>query len=196
MSAERPVTQLLVEASNGSPSATSELLVLVYDQLHELATAMFRDQSARCTLQPTALVHEAYVRLVHQQIDWSSRAQFFAVAAKAMRSVLVDHARARGRAKRGGDHQRITMTVADERHAEAADRIVELPIDTIGAIDTALDELARLDRRKADLVELRFFGGLTSEQAADVLGISRSTAAEDWRLARAWLHARLESEGW
>ena len=185
---DAPVTRLLARAAGGSDSAAAELLEMVYEQLRELAGAMFRDQRPGGTLQPTALVHETYLRLVGQEIDWSSRAQFFVVASKAMRSILVDHARSRGRAKRGAGWERVTIDVADETPMASGG----VPIE---AIDGALEALAALDERKARLVELRFFGGLTSEQAADVVGISRSTAAEEWRVARAWLHQRLAPEG-
>lgn len=191
-STEAPITQLLSRAAGGSASAASDLLVMVYDELHAIARAMFADQRAGGTLQPTALVHEAYLRLVRQDVDWSSRSQFFVIASKAMRSILVDHARGRGRDKRGGGWRRVALTVADETPSPAESGPNGVPIE---AIDAALTALAELDERKARLVELRFFGGLSSEQAAEVLGISRSTAAEDWRTARAWLHQRLQAEG-
>lgn len=185
--------ELLARMAHGAEDgdrAAAELLTLVYEQLHGLASALFRDQRAGGTLQPTALVHEAYLRLVNQEIAWSSKAQFFVVSAKAMRSILVDHARARGRDKRGGDWRRVTLSMAEETPAIEPG----VPLAAIDGIDAALTELAALDERKARLVELRFFGGLTSEQAADVLGVSRSTVAEDWRIARAWLIRRLDQE--
>jgi len=175
---------LLDEAASGSTSASAEVLVRLYEELRELAAALFRDQSPGGTLQPTALVHEAYLRLVDQDIAASSRAQFFVLATKAMRSVLVDHARARGRAKRGGGRERVALEAIDETPLSVSG----VPIEDI---DAALAELASFDERKAQLVELRFFGGLTADQAAEVLGIARSTAAEEWRVARAWLHHRL-----
>ncbi len=180
------VTQILNRAAAGSDSAAAELLPIVYDELRALAAAFFRDQRPDNTLQPTALVHEAYLKLVDQSIEWSSRNQFFVVAAKAMRSILVDHARGKRRQKRGGDRQRVTLN--DGPIAVQAD---ELPIEEI---DAALARLAQLDERKAQLVELRFFGGLTLEQAADAIGMARSTAAEDWRMARAWLYDALRDE--
>jgi RNA polymerase sigma factor (TIGR02999 family) len=161
----------------------------VYDQLHSLASAFFRDQRPGNTLQPTALVHEAYLRLVDQTgIDWSGRNQFFALASKAMRSILVDHARGKGALKRGGSHQRIPLNEADHTPAGLDDL-------TVLAIDEAMTRLAALDERKARLVELRFFGGLSGDEAADVLGIARSTAAEEWRMARAWLYRELGDAG-
>jgi len=180
------VTLLLERAAGGSDSAAGELLELVYEELRGLAGGMFRDQRPGGTLQPTALVHEAYLKLVGQDIAWSSRAQFFVVATKAMRSILVDHARSRGRDKRGGGWQRVTLQAVDATPATANGVDIE-------SIDEALASLADLDPRKAQLVELRFFGGLTAEEAAEVIGISRSTAAEEWRVARAWLYQRLEA---
>ncbi|MCA9284272.1 MAG: sigma-70 family RNA polymerase sigma factor [Phycisphaerales bacterium] len=180
------VTLLLERAAAGSDSAAGELLELVYEELRRLAGGMFRDQRPGGTLQPTALVHEAYIKLVGQDIAWSSRAQFFVVATQAMRSILVDHARSRHRAKRGGGWQRVTLEAVDATPA------MQDGVD-IESIDQALAALAQLDPRKARLVELRFFGGLTSEEAAEVLDISRSTAAEEWRVARAWLYQRLEA---
>jgi RNA polymerase sigma factor (TIGR02999 family) len=185
-SAQQTVTRLLNNAAEGRSSAAAELLPIVYEELRALAASFFRDQKSGHTLQPTALVHEAYVKLVDQTIAWSSRNQFFAVAAKAMRSILVDHARSKGREKRGGDWQRVSLS-ADPSGSDGD----ELPVE---AIDTALKRLADLDERKARLVELRFFGGLTLEEAADVLGLARSTAAEDWRMARAWLYDELKDE--
>ncbi len=178
------VTQLLNRAALEGDAAIAELLPIVYDELRALASAVFRNQSPGHTLQPTALVHEAYLKLVNQPIDWSGRGQFFVVAAMAMRSILVDHARGRGRLKRGGGAKRVSLSEIDPTPQT-------LDAETVLAIDEAMKMLAELDERKARLVELRFFGGLSSDEAADVLGISRSTAAEDWRLARAWLHLRL-----
>jgi RNA polymerase sigma factor (TIGR02999 family) len=163
-------------------------LPIVYDELRELASKFFRDQRPGNTLQPTALVHEAYMKLVDQSIQWQNRNQFFVVAAKAMRSILVDHARARGALKRGGDQHRVPLNDADQTPAE-------LDEPMILAIDEAMTRLAAMDERKARLVELRFFGGLTSDQAADALDIARSTAAEEWRMARAWLYAQLQDDG-
>jgi RNA polymerase sigma-70 factor, ECF subfamily len=174
-------------------SAVAELLPIVYDELRSLAASLFSDQKAGHTLQPTAIVHEAYLKLVDQSIDWQSRRQFFAVAASAMRSILVDHARRKGAAKRSGGLQRVPLDQADA--TPVLGRAGE-PLDaaTILAIDEAMTRLAEFDPRKAELVEMRFFAGLTSEEAADALGISRSTAAEEWRTARAWLYSQLKGE--
>jgi RNA polymerase sigma factor (TIGR02999 family) len=180
------VTRLLHAAAGGSDSAVNDLLPLVYDSLRSLAADFFLRERRGHTLQPTALVHEAYLRLVRQEgVDWQSRGQFFVIAGKAMRNILVDHARGRNRAKRGGDWGRLTL---DGVHVPA-----DQPdgLDML-ALDDALERLTRLDERKARLVELRFFAGLSSEDAAQLLGISRSTAAEEWRMARAWLHRELK----
>ena len=186
---QETVTRLLNGVAHGEAAAAEELLPMVYDELRSLAAALFRDQKAGHTLQPTALVHEAYMKLVGRaDIQWSSRNQFFVLAAKAMRSILVDHARGKNRLKRGGGWQRVSIDVA-EPAAEGKARGRE-PLDIL-ALDEAVAGLAELNDRHARLVELRFFGGLDEANAAEVLGISRSTAAEDWRLARAWLKLRL-----
>jgi RNA polymerase sigma factor (TIGR02999 family) len=183
------VTRLLNEAAGGSDSAVNDLLPLVYDSLRSLAADFFLEERRGHTLQPTALVHEAYLRLVRQEgVDWQSRGQFFVIAAKAMRNILVDHARGRNRLKRGGGWERFTLegVPAGEGDGDALDLI---------ALDEAMEKLTRLDERKARLVELRFFAGLSSEDAAELLGVSRSTAAEEWRMARAWLYRELKGSG-
>ncbi|MCI0363824.1 MAG: ECF-type sigma factor [Phycisphaerales bacterium] len=193
---QQDATRLLRRASEGEIAAAADLLPLVYDQLHSLAEAYFRNERLSHTLQPTALVHEAYLRLVDQTaIEWKSRNQFFVVAAKAMRNILVDHARTRNRAKRGGARgahgawQEITIQAVEQTLADRDS--LTAGMDMI-RVDEVLAKLARFDERKAALVELRFFAGLTSEDAADVLGISRTTASEEWRMARAWLHRELK----
>lgn len=187
---QQNATQLLNRASGGEVAAAADLLPLVYDELRALAEHFFRNERASHTLQPTALVHEAYMRLVDSDaIEWKSRAQFFVIAAKAMRNILVDHARSRGRQKRGGGWQELTLD-AVERDFNAGDGAKA--IDML-ALDEALERLAKMDERKARLVELRFFAGLSSEDAARLLDISRTTAAEDWRMARAWLHRELRA---
>lgn len=200
---QQEATRLLRLASDGEIAAAADLLPLVYDELHSLAQAYFHSERANHTLQPTALVHEAYLRLVDQtSIEWRSRNQFFVVAAKAMRNILVDHARGKGRQKRGGSlrhqagsakspaWQEVTLHAVEQALGAAQGGRAE-PID-MAAVDEALERLAALDEGKARLVELRFFAGLTSEDAADVLGISRTTASEEWRMARAWLHRELK----
>lgn len=188
---QQTVTRLLnrvaASADRSHDLAAAELLGMVYDELRLLASGFFRDQHPGHTLQPTALVHEAYLKLVDQSIDWQSRNQFFVVAAKAMRSVLVDHARRKGRLKHGGARDRIPLNAADETPTA-------LDEPTVLAIDEAMTRLAEMDQRKAKLVELRFFAGLTADEAADALGIARSTAAEEWRMARAWLYTQLQAD--
>lgn len=192
MTDQQTITQLLNRAAasnDGSKgSAANELLAIVYDELRSLASGFFRDQKPGNTLQPTALVHEAYLKLVDQSIQWQSRNQFFVVAAKAMRSILVDHARRKGALKRGGEApKRVSLNDFTPQLTKGA----ALDEVTLLAIDEAMSRLAKFDERKARLVELRFFAGLTSEEAADALGMARSTAAEEWRIARAWLYSEL-----
>ncbi|MBX3352940.1 MAG: sigma-70 family RNA polymerase sigma factor [Phycisphaeraceae bacterium] len=187
---QQEATRLLNRASEGEIAAAADLLPLVYAELHSLAEAFFRRERQEHTLQPTALVHEAYLRLVDQtSIEWKSRNQFFVIAAKAMRNILVDHARSRGRLKRGGDWREVTL---DAVEADLGGTETD-PIDLI-AVSEALDRLSRLDERKARLVELRFFAGLNEADAAELMGIARSTASEEWRMARAWLHNELKGE--
>lgn len=188
---QRTATRLLNRASGGEVVAAADLLPLVYNELRALAEQFFRNEHADHTLQPTALVHEAYLRLVDSDaVEWRSRAQFFAIAAKAMRNILVDHARARGRRKRGGDWRQITLDAVERDLGGAGDASGAL--DML-ALNEAMYRLAALDDRKARLVELRFFAGLSSEDAASLLGVSRTTASEEWRMARAWLHKELRS---
>ncbi len=189
-------TRLLQAAARGEDGAAAELLPLVYDELRGLAAAYFREESGGHTLQPTALVHEAYVRLIDlETVEWRSRAQFFVIASRAMRNILVDHARARGRLKRGGDRRRITLAAADAELAGAAGPALADDGVDLERLDDALRRLAEMDERKARLVELRFFAGLDERTAADVLGMARSTASEHWRMARAWLHRALREDG-
>lgn len=187
---QQEATQLLNRASQGEIAAAADLLPMVYAELRALAQAFFNDERDSHTLEPTALVHEAYLRLVDStSIEWKSRNQFFVIAAKAMRNILVDHARARGSLKRGGDWQEVTLQAVE---AQVRGSSVQ-PIDLV-ALHDALERLARVDERKARLVELRYFAGLNEAEAAEVIGISRSTASEEWRLARAWLHKELRGD--
>ena len=177
-------TRILGEMRRGDGTAARRLLVLVYDELRALAGDMFRDQSPDHTWQPTALVHEAYMRLVNQkEAQWTDRAHFLAVAAKAMRNLLIDHARKRKAGKRGGGMERVALDAVVD---SAAERSVDLL-----ALDEALEELGRLHERQARVVELRFFGGLTIPATAEVLEISPASVDNDWRMARAWLTRRL-----
>jgi len=181
MAPESPITQVLAELRRGDPHAASRLMPLVYEELRALAGRYLRAEAGGHTLQPTALVHEAYLRLVDQtDADWQNRAHFFAVAAQAMRHILVDHARRRGAAKRGGDRRKLAPEVAEGVATERDEYLL--------ALDEALARLATFDPQHSRIVELRFFGGLTLEETAAVLGISPKTVQRDWIMARAWLH--------
>ncbi len=181
------VTRLLLDWSEGNRTAVDELMPLVYDELHRLASSYMRRERDEHTLQPTALIHEAYFRLVDQdRIEWRSRAQFFGIAAQAMRRILVDHARGRRYAKRQGSEQQISL---DEASLPTAGRTTDLV-----ALDDALTSLASFDPRLSQVVELRVFGGLTIEETAAVLGVSNTTVITDYRAARAWLFRELSQE--
>ena len=160
-------------------------LALVYDELRRMAGAYLARERSGHTLQPTALVHEAYLKLAGQDGRWTDPSHFAALCAGAMRRILVDHARGRRAQKRGGSGERVTLSGLGGVEEASEDSLDLL------AVDEALRELSTLNRRQADLIELRFFGGLTLEDAARHLGIARSTAIADWRLARAWLNAKL-----
>jgi len=180
------VTRLLRELRGGNDAAREELWSLVYDELRRLAGHYMKHERAGHTLQATALVHEAYVNLVGSDVTASSRVEFLGLAARAMRNILVDHARRRGRAKRGGDAARLTLDEGLLEDGGSPDELV--------ALDQALDGLARQDERKARVVELHFFGGLTYEEIAGALGVSLSTVRVDMRFSRAWLRAALEGD--
>jgi RNA polymerase sigma factor (TIGR02999 family) len=181
------ITGLLDDWGRGDPRALDRLLPLVYAELRRVAGRQLRLERDGHTLQPTALVHEAYLRLVDQrQVHWQSRAHFFAVSAQIMRRVLVDHARRRKAAKRGDDIERVSLD--HEVAARASDAI------SILALDRALERLEGVDPALARIVELRAFGGLTIDEAAHVLKVSPSTAKRDWRTARAWLVRELGME--
>lgn len=177
------ITQLLADWSAGEPAAGDRLLLLVYAELHAIATRYMRDEHAAATLQPTALINEAYLRLVGSDVEWESRRHFLAIAARTMRRVLVDHARAKKSDKRGGG--RVGVTLDDQAVSTHDD-----PIDVI-AIDDALEDLAALDERKARAVELHYFGGLGYADVARVMGVSEPTVARDLRFARSWIYDRL-----
>ncbi|MHC4429258.1 MAG: ECF-type sigma factor, partial [Planctomycetota bacterium] len=175
MPTQQVITRLVVEASGGDHRAVNELLPLVYEELRQLAGAMMRQERSDHTLQPTALVHEAYLKLVDRtHMQWTDRAHFLAVAAQAVRHVLVDHARGHGRRKRGGGRAKIPL---DERRAASPERPAK-PVDLL-AVDEALENLATDDPREARVVEMRFFGGMTIEETAAVLGISVATVERD-----------------
>jgi len=178
------VTQILLEFKLGSREASDRLIPLVYKELRRIASAHLRRESTRNSLQPTALVHEAYLRLIDiRQIDWQSRAHFFSIASTLMRRILVDHARAHRAQKRGGHEETIYI---DEALLQSPGRAPE-----VVALDDALLQLARLDQRQAKIVEMRFFGGMTEEETGEVLGISARTVKRDWRIAKAWLFKEL-----
>lgn len=179
-SSPQNVTQLLLDWRNGDKDALDRLMPLVYEELRRMADYYMRNERQGHTLQTSALVNEAYLRLVdHGNIEWQNRAHFFGVAAQAMRRILVDHARTRNYAKRGGAARHVSL---DEAATLAEERAAELI-----ALDDALQQLARMDLRKSRVVELRYFGGLSLEETAEVLGVSIITVTRDWSTAKAWL---------
>ena len=184
---ESPVTTLLVRWRGGDPRALESLMPLVYDELRSLARRYLRDERPDHTLQSTALVHEAYVRLIGRDPPTlENRAHFFGIAARLMRQVLVDHARTQRAAKRGAGACTLTLTAAED---------VAQPMDAdVLRLDDALNELARLDARQSRIVELRFFTGLSLDETAGVLGISPATVSREWTTARAWLHRELSRD--
>jgi RNA polymerase sigma-70 factor (ECF subfamily) len=178
------VTELLVEWGKGDQAALDKLMPLVYQELRRLANNYLRRERANHTLQPTALVNEAYLRLVDQKNVWQNRAQFFGVAAQLMRRILVDHARLHQAEKRGGsDQQRLSLTNVD--------RAINKPEIDLLALHEALNELAEVDPQQSRIVELKFFGGLSIEETAEVLEIGHATVERDWKVARAWLRSKL-----
>lgn len=181
------VTALLHAWTAGDRAAGDQLMTVVYQELRNRAAGQLRRERRGHTLQPTALVHEAYVRLVDQRrVEWQNRGQFFGVACQMMRRILVDHARAHRMAKRSGQWARVTLD-------EALRATPPVDVDVLD-LDAALTRLAAFDPRKSQLAELRFFGGLSLEEAAEAVGISRATAERDWQAARAWLLKELRGE--
>jgi RNA polymerase sigma factor (TIGR02999 family) len=182
------ITQLLIEWNEGSKDAFEQLIPLVYHELHRIARRHLRRESPERTLQTTALVHEAYMRLIDQtRANWQNRAQFFAVAANIMRRILIDHARKRLRPKRGGEIFKISL---DEREIDVSDERAAALV----ALDEALMRLAKEDPQKARIVELRYFGGLSIEETAQALGIGTATVIRHWRIAKAWLYKEIVGE--
>lgn len=177
------VTQLLVAWSDGNPAARDELIPLVYAELHRLAQGYLRRERRGHTLQSAALVHEAFLRLVDQRVAWRNRAHFFGIAAQSMRRILVDYARSRQNDKHGGAQIHLEL---DEALDEAAARDADLV-----SLDDALKSLSEIDPQQSRVIELRYFGGLTIEETAEVLGVSDTTVEREWRLARAWLRREL-----
>jgi RNA polymerase sigma-70 factor, ECF subfamily len=185
--APQEVTQLLKAWSNGEQEALDRLIPLVYHELHRLAHRYMGRERSVHTLQSTALVHEAYERLIHlKDMSWQNRAHFFAVSAQVMRRILVDYARSRRYRKRGGEWRQVPL---NEAVAVFRDRRTD-----IVALDDALQALARIDPRKSRMVEMRFFGGLSIKETADVLSVSEDTVLRDWRLAKVWLLRELSQK--
>jgi len=184
---QHDVTQRLLAWSDGDREALDQLIPLVYDHLRQLARRYMRRERAGHTLQTTALVNEVYLRLIDQrQVHWQNRAHFFAIAAQLMRRIVVDHARTQHRAKRGGGAERLSL---DEAALMSPAQSAEML-----ALDEALQSLAKIDNRKAQVIEMRYFGGLSVEEAAAVLGVSENTVIRDWALAKAWLRREMDGE--
>ncbi|HMM78591.1 MAG TPA: sigma-70 family RNA polymerase sigma factor [Pyrinomonadaceae bacterium] len=178
------VTGILVRLSDGDRDAVNDLLPLVYEELRRLAGNYLRQERSDHTLQPTALVNEAYLKMVDiNQISWQNKAHFVAVAANQMRRILVDHARRRNAFKRGGKFHILTLNDEIDKAADETTELIEL--------DDALTELARMDALKAQIVEMRYFGGLTMDEVAEVLGVSVITVKRHWKMTKAWLYGRL-----
>ena len=182
------ITELLAEWSDGNQSALDELYPLVYEELHRLARRYMSRERKGHTLQTTALINEAYVRLVDQRnVRWANRSHFFAISAQIMRRILIDHARRHAYAKRGGGAQQVSLE-------EAATVTPDQSLDLL-RLDEALKSLSEMDPRRGQVVELRFFGGLNNEEIAGVLKISENTVTRDWNMARAWLYQQLTGSG-
>src|SRR5215210_2198688 len=180
------VTRLLQDLSGGDKAALDRLIPYVHEEPRRLARAHMRRERPGHTLQTTALINEAYMRLVGQEVPWQGRAHFFGIASRLMRQILVDYARAQNYQKRGGGQQQVSLS-------EAAGAVGGRAAELI-ALDDALERLAALDPQQARVVELRFFGGLTIEEAAEVLGVSHATIERDWRAARAWLRREMSQD--
>jgi RNA polymerase sigma-70 factor (ECF subfamily) len=183
---QEDVTALLGQLAKGNDAAASKLIPIVYDELRRLAAGYMRHERKDHTLQPTALVHEAYLKLIQQRaVDWQGRAHFFGIAAQVMRRILIDHARGHLRDKRGGGAIPVPLEEALVFAPEQSCELVKL--------DESLQRLAKLDPRQSKIVELRFFGGLTVEQTAESLGISPKTVKREWSMAKAWLHGDVKT---
>ena len=179
------VTQMLKEWSDGNQNIFDKLMPLVYEELRRQASRYLRKERSNHTLQTTALIHEAYLKLIDQKnVEWQNRAHFFAIAAQAMRRILVDYARERHRAKRGGAAENLSL----EKAAFIVSK--EKSLDLV-ALDEALSRLAKFDERQARVVELKFFSGLDIDETAEVLGVSNATVRRDWNMAKAWLHQEI-----
>lgn len=182
------LTQMLIQLSQGKSQVVDDILPLIYDELRSLASNYLRRERSDHTLQPTALVHEAYIKLIDQtQVKWQNRAHFFGIAANIMRRILVDYARKHHADKRGGDAEKLPLEeeiliVSEGKSAELL------------ALDEALENLAKIDPQKSKIVELRYFGGLSVEETAEVLGVSEITVKRHWRMAKAWLYGQLAND--
>ncbi len=184
MPSPNEITEQLIAWGNGDAAALNELIPVVYQELRRMAGNYLRMEKPGHTLQPTALVHEAWLRLIDQtRVDWQNRAQFFGVAAQMMRRILVDHAKTKHREKRGGDAVKLSLDDAINLSRERAADLI--------ALDDALDELTRIDGRKSRVVELRYFAGFSVEETAQILEVSPDTVMRDWKMAKAWLYQRI-----
>lgn len=187
MSDSKGVTELLIDLSNGKTRAADEILPVVYDELKRIARYYMSKESASHTLQATALVHETYLKLIDQRkVDWQNRAHFFGLAAEIMRRILVNHARDKKAEKRGGELRKISLSVA-------IDEFQQKDIDIL-VLNESLEDLAEFDKRKAKVVELKFFGGLTTKEICEVLQVSDATVEREWTFAKAWLFSRMKNE--
>jgi RNA polymerase sigma-70 factor, ECF subfamily len=181
------VTERLIAWSAGDRAAFDHLLPIVYQELRRMAGAYLRQENPGHTLQPTALVHETWLRLIDQtRVNWQNRAQFFGVAAQMMRRILVDHAKAKHREKRGGDAVKLSL---DDVVNLSQERVTDLL-----ALNDALDDLSRIDGRKSRVIELRYFGGFSVEETAQILEVSPETVIRDWKMAKAWLYQQIKRE--
>ncbi|MEP7212391.1 MAG: sigma-70 family RNA polymerase sigma factor [Acidobacteriota bacterium] len=179
------ITQMLLELTDGNEEVVNQILPHIYDELRRLASSYLRRERSNHTLQPTALVHEAYMKLIDQsRVKWQNRAHFFGIAAQVMRRILMDHARKHTAEKRGGDAE--LLPIEEEILIVSHDKSAELI-----ALDDALQQLAEMDERKARIVELRYFGGLSIEETAEVLRVSVPTVNREWRMAKAWLYSEI-----
>lgn len=182
------ITQMLIELTDGNTEVVNRILPHIYDELRRLASSYLRRERSDHTLQPTALVHEAYLKLIDQKrVQWQNRAHFFGIAAQVMRRILMDHARKHGAEKRGGDAEK--LPIEEEILIVSNGRSAELL-----ALDDALEELAKMDPQKAKIVELRYFGGLSIEETAEVMGVSVPTINRQWRTAKAWLYGQIAND--
>ena len=190
MSKEPPheITRMLLELTDGNEEVVNQILPHIYDELRRLASSYLRRERSNHTLQPTALVHEAYMKLIDQsRVKWQNRAHFFGIAAQVMRRILMDHARKHTAEKRGGEAE--LLPIEEEILIVSHDKSAELI-----ALDDALQQLAEMDERKAKIVELRYFGGLSIEETAEVLGVSVPTVNREWRMAKAWLYSEIAND--